>query len=256
MRRFNFSSTSRRVMAAGIALVATSTSACSDAATAPKTTAAIPTAESGLIIKNLFVTATVNIVDIWGQTINEPAFVRFKTSPTDSMNVMDNSSKDLDPAVGIIKVALVLSSSYTACAVGDTYTFQAPKNPDPAYPTCSSAVAQLGKVNFGKVYMRRKPKLGFTTQDKQGLTIVGATVQVTFPNGYVHTVADGQLYADQTGAVDGKILMQLGTGPGEYKWCEVQAPTGFALANPTCGTFTAQYDANTEYVLKHKQLGT
>jgi hypothetical protein len=109
----------------------------------------------------------------------------------DSLVVPDNSAKDLDPALGAFKVILAPAASYEACVAGLAGNYKAvPSNP--AYPVCGSGVALSGKVDLGTVFMRRIPRVAFTTQDMAGNNIVGATIGVTEPNGFVLMRADGQ----------------------------------------------------------------
>jgi hypothetical protein len=253
MRGLTFSSTSRRVMAAGVSLLATTSAACSDAVTEPKPVVNVPAAASPIVFP-LLKTATVNLIDVWGNSINEKAFVRFWTSPTDSVQILDNAPQDLDPTIGKLKVALANSASYKACALGWTVSYEAEKNPQ-VYPKCSTGVINGGTVDFGKVYMRRKPKIAFYMQTKNGAPLPGATVSMNLPNGIQVAVADGgQSPIDYDGAVNGAILFMPAAGPGVHSWCETVAPVGYALASPSCGTFTAQYEMVLAIVLKHKSL--
>ena len=256
MRGLTFTSTSRRVMAAGVSLLATTSAACSDAVTEPKPVVNVPAAASGIILPQLKY-ATVNLIDVWGNSINEKAVVRFWTSPTDSVQVLDNAPQDLDPTIGKVKVTLVSSASYKACAHGWTVSYMAEKDPQ-VYPKCSTAVAIGGTVNFGNVYMRRKPKIAFYTQTKNGAPLPGATVSMSYPNGFPQvTVADGgqsPAPLDYDGAVNGVILFMSAAGAGVHSWCETVAPVGYALASPSCGTLTAQFEGEYAIVLKHKAL--
>ena len=54
MRGFTFSSTSRRAMAAGVAVLATMSAACSDAVTEPKSVVNVPAATSPIVIQPIF----------------------------------------------------------------------------------------------------------------------------------------------------------------------------------------------------------
>jgi hypothetical protein len=254
MRGLTFSSTSRRVMAAGVALLATTSAACSDAVTEPRPVVDVPAAASGIILPQLKY-ATVNIVDVWGSALTESAVVRFFTSPTDSLQVVDNSPQDLDPALGKVKVVLASSASYKACAWGWTINYMAEANPQ-VYPKCSTAVAVGGSVSFGNIHMRRKPRIAFYTQTKSGALLPGATVTVNLPNGFpVLAVADGgQSPLDYDGSVNGVIQLKSAAGAGVHSWCETVAPVGYALASPSCGTLTAQFEGQYAIVLKHKAL--
>jgi hypothetical protein len=255
MRPFTFSSISRSLMAAGVAVLATTSAACSDAATEPKPVVNVPAAASGIILPQLKY-GTVNLIDVWGNNIPESAVVRFWTSPTDSVQVIDNSPQDQDPTIGKVKVALVSSSSYKACAWGWTVNYMAEKNPS-VYPNCKTTVAIGGTVNFGNLYMRRKAKIAFYLQSKNGSALPGATVTMNFPNGFPQGVAvadGGQSPLDYDGAVNGSIVFKSAAGEGVHSWCETVAPVGYALASPSCGTITAKFETDYAIVLKHKAL--
>ena len=255
MRGFAFSSIRRRLTAAGVAFAATMSAACSDAATEPKLVANVPTVASGIILPSLK-TATVNLVDVWGNNIPEKAVVRIWTSPTDSVQLLDNAPQDQDPAIGKVKVTLVSSASYKACAWGWTESYMAEKNPS-VYPNCRAGVINGGSVAFGNLYMRRKAKIAFYTQTKNGASLPGATVTMNFPNGFPQGVAvadGGASPLDYDGAVNGAIVFKSAAGEGVHSWCETVAPVGYALASPSCGTITALFEQNYAIVLKHKAL--
>ena len=256
MRGLTFSSTSRRVMAAGVALLATTSAACSDAVTEPKPVVRVPTAASPIEIQPIFFkTATVNVIDVNGNPLPENAVVKFWTSPTDSVVLVDNAQQDLDPTLGKVKVLLIGSASYKACTWGWTINYMAEKNPV-TYPTCSNGVINGSAVDFGSLYMRRKPRIAFYTQSKNGSVIMGASIKMTPPNGFIqYTVADGgasPLDYDKT--VNGAIQFKSSAGAGVHTWCEAVAPVGYAFTSPTCGTLDAKFEGEYAIVLKHKAL--
>jgi hypothetical protein len=255
MRGHTFSSTSRRAMAAGVALLATMSAACSDTVTEPEPVD-IPAAASRIQIQPVLVkTATLNVIDVGGSLLTENAIVKFWTSPTDSVVLIDNAPQDLDPTVGKVKVLLVNSAAYKACSWGWTVNYMAEKNPV-TYPTCSNGVIRGNAVAFGSVYMRRKPRIAFYTQAKNGSVLSGASVKMTPPNGFVpYTVADGGASPlDYDNTVNGVIQFKSSAGAGVHSWCEVIAPVGYALANPSCGTLDAKFEGEYAIVLKHKAL--
>ena len=255
MRGLTFSSTSRRAMAAGFALLVTTSAACSDAVTEPKPVVNVPAAASGIILPQLKY-ALVNVVDVWGNPITENTAVRFFTSPTDSVQVIDNAPQDLDPTIGKLKVVLTSSASYKACAWGWTINYMHDASSQ-VYPRCSTAVAVGGTVHFGNVYMRRKPRIAFYTQAKNGTLLPGAAVTMTMPNGFPSvTTTDGVQSPgwDYDGAANGVIQFKSAAGAGVHSWCETVAPVGYALASPSCGTLTAQFEGEYAIVLKHKAL--
>ena len=256
MRAFAFSSTSRRMMAAGVAVVATMSAACSDAVTEPTPVASVPAAASPIeIVPIFFKTVTLNVVDVDGNLLTESAVVKFWTSPTDSIVLVDNGQKDLDPALGKVKVVLVSSASYKACTWGWTINYMAEKNPS-TYPTCSNGVVNGSKVDFGNLHMRRKPRIAFQTQAKNGSVITGASITMTPPNGFIqYTVADGGASPlDYDTTVNGEIHFRSSAGAGVHAWCEATAPRGYALTSPSCGTLDAKFEGEYTIVLKHKAL--
>lgn len=253
MRGFAFSSTNRRAITAGVAVLATISTACSDAVTEPKTAVNVPTAASASII--LLKTATLSILDVTGTPLSEAAVVKVWTSPTDSLVFTDNAQQDLDPALGKVKVALVSSASYKACSWGWTINYMAEQNPQ-VYPTCKTGVVNGNTVNFGSVYMRRKPRIAFYTQTKNGTLIPGATIQMTPPNGFMpYSVTDGAASPrDYDLTVNGVIQFKSSAGAGVHAWCETVAPVGYALPSPNCGTLDAKFEQEYAIVLKHKAL--
>lgn len=256
MRGFTFSSTSRRSMAAGVAVLATMSAACSDTVTEPKSVVDVPAAASPIQLQPVFVkTATLKVIDVGGNLLTENAVVKFWTSPTDSVVLIDNAPQDLDPTVGKVKVLLVNSASYKACSWGWTINYMAEKNAV-TYPTCRNGVIRASTVDFGSVYMRRKPRIAFYTQTKNGSVLSGAAVSMTPPNGFVpYTVADGGASPlDYDNTVNGAIQFKSAAGAGVHSWCEAIAPVGYAFANPSCGTLDAKFEGEYAIVLKHKAL--
>ena len=257
MRSFAFSSMSRHAMAAGVVALATMSAACSDAVTEPKPLVSVPASPSSDIIIEpvFFKTATLNIVDVGGNLLTESAVVRFWTSPTDSTVVVDNSPQDLDPVLGKVKAVLISTAYYKACTWGWTINYMAEKNPT-TYPTCSNGVVNGSKIDFGNLHMRRKARIAFHTQTKNGTVITGAAIRMTPPNGFIqYTVADGGASpVDYDATVNGVIQFKSSAGAGVHAWCEANAPRGYAFANPSCGTLDAKFEGVYTIVLKHKAL--
>ena len=240
---------SRMLSSIGIATLALS-AACSDAATAPQTSSS----PSGLDQSSKFLvpvaTATVKVVDIYGVQIPYGNTNFEFVVNGDTVFAEDNVSNDLDPAPGAVKVQLPPAVTYTVCAFGSAGPYYAAVG-DPTYPTCKTVSPGTLKFDFGSITMRKKPKVTFLLHDMYGNKAPGATMQIVYPNGYELTIAEGMAGMDPV--VDGKISTKLGP-PGTYTWCETKAPTGFMMANPSCGTIQAQYDVETTIVLKHKSL--
>ena len=256
MRSLTFSSTSRRVTVAGVAVLATMSAACSDAVTEPNAIVHVPSAASPIEIQPIFFkTATLNVVDVGGNLLTESAVVRFWTSPTDSIVVVDNGQQDLDPTLGKVKALLVSSASYKACTWGWTINYMAEKSPL-TYPTCSTGVVNGSKVDFGDLHMRRKPRIAFHTQTKNGSVITGASITMSPPNGFQqYTVADGGASpVDYDNTVNGAIQFKSSAGAGLHSWCEATAPRGYAFTSPSCGTLDAKFEGEYTIVLKHKAL--
>ena len=256
MRGLTFSSSRRRATVAGVAGLAMISAACSDAVTEPTPVVRAPAAASPIELQPIFFkTATLNVVDVGGALLTESAVVKFWTSPTDSIVVVDNAQQDLDPTLGKVKVMLVGSATYKACTWGWTINYMAEKNPQ-TYPTCSNGVVNGSKVDFGNLHMRRKPRIAFYTQTQNGSVISGASVTMTPPNGFMqYTVADGgssPLDYDKT--INGAIQIKSAAGAGVHSWCEAIAPVGYAFTSPSCGTLDAKFEGEYAIVLKHKAL--
>jgi hypothetical protein len=226
-------STARRVIAAGLAAAAFSATACSDASTAPATPTARPvTASNDLSIGDgpppqLSTKISVHIIDVTGKTVTEKAMVRFRWSqPKDSVFVMDNSAKDLDPTVGIVKIAAPTAKGYDACVRGMTTHFAA-DTAGPSYPTCNSKSWLSFDIPLGNVYMRRKPQIEVFMRS-------GMNANWFLPGGAIHVydavslwnmdVFDGQL-GDDPMVNDGKITFNL-PKKSFYVFKYLKTPTG------------------------------
>ena len=257
MRDFTFSSAIRRAIAAGVSVLAMTSAACSDAVTEPKPVVNVQSPSSDIIITPVFFkTATLKVTDVAGNLLPESAVIKIWTSPTDSIVFGDNATKyDLDQTTGKVKLVLSATGYYKACVWGWAINYMAEKNPA-VYPTCANGVVNGSTVDFGTLFMRRKARIAFYTQMKNGTLIPGATIQMTPPNGFIqYSVADGgasPLDYDQT--VNGVIQFKSSAGAGVHNWCETVAPTGFALASPNCGSLDAKFEQEYAIVLKHKAL--
>src|SRR5678816_3671308 len=112
MRSFSISQSARGIASAILAAATLSSAACSDETTAPQATAK-PIVQSEAIINPIFFTvATVKVVDVFSSAIvSEKPTVRFKVGD-DSVDVEDNSAKDMDATLGTIKTVVARGASY------------------------------------------------------------------------------------------------------------------------------------------------
>jgi len=220
--------TYRRMVAAGVTAVAVSTAACSDEATAP---VSVPRSIDGANkvtvggdIPQVATFISVRIIDVTGKLVTEKAMVRFRWSqPKDSVFVMDNSDKDLDQTIGIVKIAAPKAAGYDGCVRGVTAHFVADST-GPSYPTCNSKFWLAFDNPLGNVYMRRKPQLTVKMIDFWNTLLPGATLRV-YGGGWTRDVADGQAPLDEAPANDGKITVTLPKA-GSFVWGAIKTPTG------------------------------
>jgi hypothetical protein len=224
------SSLGRRAVAAGLAAVALSTTACRDATTAPTVPTASETSGPNAIsigsdFPQVATFISVKIIDVTGIKVTEKAMVRFRWSqPKDSVFVTDNSAKDLDPTIGVVKIAVPKAAGYDACVRGTTARFVADST-GPSYPTCNSKFWLSYNINLGNVYMRRKPTLSVKMIDTWSNLLPGATLRVYNQSGFSLDVADGQAPWDQPSVNDGKITVVLPKA-ADYVWGPIKNPTG------------------------------
>jgi hypothetical protein len=249
MRSLSIHNSARGIASAILAAATLSSAACSDETTAPQATAK-PIAQSEAIINPVFFTvATVKVVDVFNSAIvSEKPTVRFKVGD-DSVDVEDNSAKDMDATLGTIKTAIPRGATYEVCAIKTPVRFVGVPG-YPNYPDCAKASGPASQVDLGKVFMRKKPRVGFYLQDMSGNWITGAHVGITYPNGFVLDLYEGKPGYDSI--IDGQFYMTLIFPPvGTYKWCETQAPNGYQFTQPTCVTWNVTWDVDTAFLLKH-----
>jgi hypothetical protein len=129
-----------------------------------------------------------------------------------------------------------------ALAAGASLVSLAACSHDATAPTAASTelpvAAQL--VDPARLTFFKKPKIGFSMKNQQGYPIPGATVTITGPNGFSMTIVDGGLN-DQDGSNNGGLSNEL-PAAGTYQWCEITAPTGYAMPSPNCSTFDAKWN--------------
>jgi hypothetical protein len=222
----------RRVVAAGLATMALSSAACSSDATGPANPTARDIAGSNNItvvggggIPQVATFISVHIIDVTGQPVTEKAMVRFRWSqPKDSVFVQDNSAKDLDPTIGVVKIAAPKAAGYDGCVRQATAHFAA-DTAGANYPTCNSKFWLSFDINLGNVYMRRKPQLTVRMIDEWSNLLPGAGLHMYNTNGWSLDVADGQAPWDEPPVNDGKITVTL-PRPSYYVWGQNKLPTG------------------------------
>jgi len=241
-------STGRRVVAAGLVAMALSAVACSDESTAPAAPTARPmTATNDLSVgggpaPQLVTYISVHIIDVYNKNVTEKAMVRFRWSqPKDSLFVVDNSAKDLDPTVGVVKIAAPTAAGYDACVRGTTVHFAA-DTAGASYPTCNSKFWLSFNINLGNVYMRRKPQITVDMLSTNPIAPApGGAIQI-FDNysTWKAQIFDGQA-GDEPTVNDGKItftvpkpsfytMQYLKTPTGKYEWFGSQLLFGGPIA--------------------------
>ena len=249
--------TIRRIVGAGLAAAALSTAACSDEATAPVSAArAIDDASKVTVgggIPQVATFISVRIIDVTGNLVTEKAMVRFRWSqPKDSVFVMDNSAKDLDPTIGIVRIAAPKAAGYDGCVRGVTAHFAADST-GPSYPTCNSKFWLAFENPLGNVYMRRKPQLTVKMIDFWNTLLPGATLRVYTP-GWLRDVADGQAGMDEPSTNNGKITVTLPKA-GNFVWGAVKTPTGhYVLDDSQWHTADLEWEENKVAYLFFKEV--
>jgi hypothetical protein len=220
----------RRIAAAGLAALALSAAACSDSSTAPASPKARDIADANALtvgggLPQVATFISVHIIDVTGKNVTEKATVKFRWSqPTDSVFVTDNSAKDLDPTIGVVKIAATTAKGYQGCVIGSTAHFVA-DSAGASYPTCNSKFWLSFDIPLGNVYMRRKPQLTVKFIDSWSNLLPGAALHMYNTNGWSLDVADGQAPWDEPPVNDGKITVTL-PRPSYYVWGETKTPTG------------------------------
>ena len=179
-RPYRVTNIGRRVAAVASVAVAMSVAACSDASTAPTAPVGAASVDrpSEVILK-VAAFLTVRVADTTGKTLNETGWVQFSTTPTDTMSVYDNSAKDLDPAVGVIKVGMTKSASYKACfSMTQHYRGDLVSQ---VYPRCKTVTSSAFNVDMGTVYGQRSPQIILITKNEFNTLVGGASFNVSVP---------------------------------------------------------------------------
>jgi len=260
LRSFISLSTGRRVVAAGLTAAALSTAACSDSATGPRRNAGDVAGPNSLVAgipgnPQLATFISVHIVDVSVKNVTEKAVVRFRWfQPQDSVFVQDNSALDLDPTIGVVKIAAPKAAGYEGCVRGTTAHFAA-DTAGVSYPTCNSKFWLSFDINLGNVYMRRKPQ--FTVK------MIDAVTKQLLPGAAVHMylggdpwkidVVDGQL-GDEPQINDGMITVTV-PKPGQLVYSVTKLPTGkYELADLQSYLHVLSWEEKGAYQFYFKQV--
>ena len=254
MLRSSFSgSTGRRWLAvAGLAATAAS-AACNDAATAPETVA-VPQDLDGpsAWVGPLAATVTIRVVDTTGTTLKETSWVRFSTGPDDTLSVYDNTAKDQDPAVGVLKVALKKTNNYTACFGRSQHYFPDYHPNLQKWPKCRTVTSNAMTADLGKVYAQRMPMVTLITRNQFGTLVGGAEFEFSIETpSWKHKFTDGNPSYDESPGANGIITYSLGW-PNKYKICEVSPPPKTVLTSIACHTIEAKWGQTFTFTLSHE----
>jgi hypothetical protein len=230
--------------AAAVAVALASTAACSDEATAPRSSAPatqLQAPQADYRIPQVGATATVHIVDIAGFTIPEKLSIKFylNGSFTDTVTVWDNTAQDKDLAIGQFKVMIPARASYKVCAQGLSKSFGV----DYYLDACKTITTNQLTFDVGSVVAHRLPKMTFALKSWNGLQLKGAAVE--FTQGNWHSIDNDQF-------TPGTIPSTL-PQPGTYSYCEVVAPVSYDFIYPRCSTITVAWDTMYPKVWTHFQ---
>jgi hypothetical protein len=241
----------RRLATAGVAAVAMSIAACSDFATAPSAPTARDIDGPSDVVLQVAAKVKVRIVDTANVQLKETGWVEFTSSNADTVYIRDNSAKDLDPAVGVIQVAMAKAASYKACFTmsqhyrGD-YVVGTP------FPKCATVSTSSMQVDVGKVFARQSPQIVFLMKNQFGTLIGGGEVTVAVPaQNWSVTFADNNLSYDET-SQNGIITYSMGY-PNSFTWCEASAPAKHKLMTQKCGNFEAKWGSKMTVTFIHEQ---
>jgi hypothetical protein len=242
----------RRCVVAGLTAVSLSLAACSDAATAPQAASvARDIARPSEVVLSVATFAKVRVIDIAGKTLTSTGWVRFTTTdPADTVEVLDNTAKDYDPAVGVVKAALKPGKSYKACFTFNTF-YRGESN-NPSFPSCSTVTSKASQIDMGNVVARRSPQFTFLTKNEFNQLIGGASFSVSVP-GWSLTMSDGQWPYDQSPGADGNLTYVVNY-PNMTTWCEVSPPPKYLLTSAKCGTVTTSWEGKYTFILQHEKL--
>lgn len=224
----------RYIAVATVALLA----ACGDAATAPKTSANVQTSNGAspitvVPITDLGAYVSVRVADTTGTTTIENPWVKFTAGANDTVTVLDNSAKDADPTVGVVKVVIKKTGSYTACLIRSAHLF--PDFAGTPWPSCKSVSSSSLTVALGTVYGQHAPQIALAAMNQFGARVGGGTYSFTdVATGWSLSFQDNNASYDES-SIAGLIWYTLGF-PRKMKVCQVSAPNGNDLVSDTCKT--------------------
>jgi len=212
--------------------------ACADATTAPKTPANVNTAGGAspvtvVPITELGAYVSVRVADTTGHTIfTEHPSVKFTAGPTDTLTVLDNSAKDLNPETGVVKAVIRKTGTYTACFVGAPR--YSPDFPGTKWNSCNTVSSSALTVDAGKVYAQVKPQIVLVMRNQFGTLIKGGTYSFTdLAAGTTVSFMDNASLDENN--TDGRIWYSIDS-PRKMKVCQVLAPNGNVLTSDVCVT--------------------
>lgn len=246
----------RRLVVAGAVAVSITVAACSDAATAPKSSPAGARAIAGPseVVLQIGAQLSVRVVDTANKTLKETSWVNFTTSNDDTISVYDNSAKDADPAVGYVRVTMLKAQTYKAC-FGMSQHYRRDLNYQSPWQPCKSVTTSSGVVDLGKVYARESPQVTFIIKDQFGLR-GGATVNLSVAPNWSLNILDGNPSYDESAGSDGIIKYTIGW-PNVVTWCAYNAPSAkHKLLSPKCGTLNAEWGKKFTITLLYEQVIT
>ena len=244
-----------RLMSAGIVAGAVVLTACSDSTTAPQAPS-MPTSANAITVgpPTLSAYITVRVADTTGATLKETGWMEFTTTgPVDTVRVLDNSTKDLDPAVGYMKVRVAKAQTYRAC-----WSFSEHYRGDflsQTFPECTSKVTSSAQtVNVGVVYAKRAPTIVMLAKNEFGALIGGATYTIEIPDqNSIHTASEGGYY-DESSVVGNFTYGTVHYPHPVVKVCEVSPPPKHELTSAKCFSFETKFGLVNTFVFKHQSL--
>lgn len=210
--------------------------ACGEAATAPQApVVARPVDGDSPIIANTNLGAyvSVRVVDTTGTTLIENPWVKFTAGPNDTVTVLDNSAKDLDPTVGVVKVLIKKTGTYTACFIRSAHLY--PDFAGTPWPSCKTVSSSSITIDMGKVYGQHCPQIVVVAKNQFGTLVGGGTYSFTDPaTGWSLSFQDNDPKYDENSTA-GRIWYTAGY-PKKMQVCEVTSPNGNDLVSDKCKT--------------------
>ena len=241
----------RRLAAAGLVAVAASVAACGDAATAPKAPATRVAEDPSMLVLSLGATVKVRLADTTGTTLTEPGWVEFVSGGNDTLKVLDNSAKDLDPTVGFLAVKMAKTNQYKACFIRSAH-YMPDLDGQVNYQYCSTSTSTSFTVHMGVLIGQRSPMFKLIAKDEFNALAGGATYNIlTTDNGWNLTFQDGNGSYDESIGADGVTIYSLNF-PFNVKICEVKPPSKMVLTSQACYTVAAKWGKTYTYTFTHE----